>query len=131
MAERHNSSETAVFASRLLLAAFVAAGSTGAHARDYGQYSNVPNHLRNWFKSLYNRRTGVHCCNDTDCARTEARTVDGKWQAKAPDGSSWIAVPPESVVVDQGNPTGEPILCGVPDEGSGGAELCFVPGPDG
>lgn len=120
----------AVFASRLLVTAFVAAGSINASARDYGQYSNVPGQMRNWFKGLQNRRTGAHCCDEADCARTEARAVDGKWQAKAPNGS-WIAVPPESVVVDQGNPTGEPILCGVPDEGSGWAVLCFVPGPDG
>lgn len=119
-----------MFASRLLVTAFVAAGSISASARDYGQYSNVPGNMRNWFKGLQNRRTGASCCDEADYARTEARTVDGKWQARAPDGS-WIAVPSERVIVDQGNPTGEPVLCSALDESDQWAVLCFVPGPDG
>jgi len=117
--------------SQLLVAAFVAGNALSASARDFGQYSNSPQQLREWFDSLQNPQTGSRCCSEADCARTEARTRGGKLEAKAPDGA-WIAVPPESIVVDQGNPTGEPILCSHPSEEGDSLQVrCFVPGPDG
>ena len=109
----------------------VAGGALNAHARDYGQYTAAPKANRDWFKGLENRRTGARFCSDADCARTEARTRNDHWDAKTLDGS-WIAVPPESIVVDQGDPTGGPILCSYPEaEGDGWVVPCFVPGPDG
>jgi hypothetical protein len=119
-----------MYASRVLVAAFVAGGALNAHARDYGQYSDVPTHIRDWFKGLENPRTSVRCCDEADCARTEVHTRGGKWEARAPDGS-WIAIPPESIVTNHRNPTGEPILCVYPGPtGNGWVVLCFVPGPD-
>jgi hypothetical protein len=118
-------------ASLLLIAAFVAGGALSAHARDDGRYSDVPQNIHDWFNALENRQLGISCCKKADCARTEARIRGGKWEAKAPDGS-WIAVPRESVVLDQGNPTGEAILCSYREEdgwGVGWGVLCFVPGP--
>jgi hypothetical protein len=75
------------------------------------------------------RDDGRSCCDESGCARTEARSRGATWEAKAPDGSR-ITVPPESIVVDQGNPTGEPILCAYESE-TGWRVLCFVPGPAG
>jgi hypothetical protein len=112
-----------------VLAALIAGGALGVRARDDGQYRDVPGHIRDWFSGLTNPRTGRSCCDESDCARTEARTRGGSWEAKAPDGS-WITVPPESIVVDQGNPTGEPVLCAYESE-TGWRVLCFVPGPAG
>ena len=114
----------------IVAAAFVAGGPLDAHARDYGQYSDSPQHIRNWFKRLNNPRLGMPCCEESDCARTEARTRGGSWEAKAPDGS-WVTIPHESIVTDQGNPTGEPILCSYNNwYGNGGwMVFCFVPGP--
>lgn len=114
----------------LVAAVLIVGGSFHACARDYGQYSDRPKHLRDWFKQLQNKKTGAHCCGEADCARTEARIRDGRWEAKAPNGS-WLAVPHESVVADKGNPIGEPILCSYNNwyDDSGWLVYCFVPGP--
>jgi len=114
--------------STLAGAALVAAGALNAHARDYGQYSDSPRHLRDWFKRLQNPRTRMPCCEEADCARTEARIRGANWEAKAPDGA-WITIPHESVVTDQGNPTAEPVLCSYSDYQGGWMVFCFVPGP--
>ena len=102
-----------------------------ASARDRGQYNEVPGYIRDWFKGLRNPRDGRGCCNQ-DCARTEARIRGDHWEAKAPDGS-WVAIPSDSIVTGQGNPTGEPILCALeyPEKELGWEVLCFVPGPSG
>ena len=116
--------------SGLVVATLVAGGTLSAHARDYGQYSERPKYLRDWFKQLKNPQLKLPCCEEADCARTEARTRDDHWEAKAPDGS-WVAIPSDRIVTDQGNPTGEPILCSFKDwYGDGGwMVFCFVPGP--
>jgi hypothetical protein len=112
-------------------AALVAGTALSAHAKDNGQYANAPTHIRDWFKRLENQRTRMPCSEEADCARTEARIRGGGWEAKAPDGT-WVVVPPESVVTNQGNPTGEPILCSYGSfTGPGWMIFCFVPGPDG
>lgn len=113
----------------LLVAAFVASQALSARARDDGRYSDVSRDIRDWFNSLENRRTGRPCCSEADCARTVARTRNGHWEAKTPDGL-WIAIPTEIIVTDKGNPTGEPVLCSY-QEDDGWVVLCFVPGPGG
>lgn len=100
------------------------------NARDYGQYENIPQHIRDWFKALKNPQNGRSCCDLSDCVRTEARTQGNQWQARAPDGA-WVTVPADSIVHNQGNPTGEPILCADALTEEGWRVLCFVPGPGG
>ena len=114
----------------VVVTVFVAGGTLDLHARDNGLYSERPKYLRDWFKRLQNQKTGAYCCDESDCARTEARIRGGRWEAKAPDGS-WLAVPQENIVADKGNPTGEPILCSYYNwYGDGGwLVYCFVPGP--
>ena len=85
----------------LALAAHITGLTRGVHARDYGQYEDVPQHIRDWFKALKNPQSGRSCCDLTDCARTEARTHHNEWEARAPDGS-WITIPADSVVQNQG-----------------------------
>jgi hypothetical protein len=109
--------------------ALILCPTLGLYARDYGQYEEIPQHIRDWFKALKNPQTGGNCCDQSDCARTEARTHGNGWEARAPNGS-WITIPADKVVHNQGNPTGEPILCTVEDE-EGWRVLCFVPGPGG
>ena len=114
----------------LVITAQIAGLTPVVSARDYGQYEDVPQHIRDWFKALKNPQNGRSCCDQSDCARTEARTHGDQWQARAPDGS-WITVPSDSVVYNQGNPTGEPILCADAPTEKGWRVLCFVPGPGG
>ena len=114
----------------IVLAAHIVGPTLVVSARDYGQYGDVPQHIRDWFKALKNPQNGRSCCDQSDCARTEARTHGDQWQARAPDGS-WITVPPDSVVHNQGNPTGEPVLCADAPTERGWRVLCFVPGPGG
>jgi hypothetical protein len=90
----------------LALAVQIASLAFGVYARDHGQYEDVPPHIRDWFKALKNPQDGRSCCNESDCARTEARTHGNEWEARTPDGL-WIAVPPDTIVRGQGNPTGE------------------------
>lgn len=103
--------------------------TSGAYARDFGQYNDVPRHVRDWFKALKNPRDGGSCCDQSDCARTDARTHGNAWEARAPNGA-WVSIPDDRVVHNQGNPTGEPILCAIEDE-EGWRVFCFVPGPNG
>jgi hypothetical protein len=117
------------FSGLVMAAVFISGGALSVTAKDFGQYSDAPKHLRDWFKRLKNQRTGLPCCDQADCTRTEARTRGNRWEAKAPDGS-WVTVPPEHVVNNQGNPTGEPILCSYMSfEGNWWDVYCFVPGP--
>ena len=64
-----------------------------ALARDYGQYENVPPATRQWFRDLRSPDGSIRCCDESDCARTEAHIMESRWQARAPDGS-WLSIPP-------------------------------------
>ena len=114
----------------IVLAAHIVGLTLVVSARDYGQYEDVPQHIRDWFKALKSPRYGNSCCDESDCARTEARTHGDQWEARAPDGS-WVVIPPDRIVLDQGNPTGEPILCASDSGEARWRVLCFVPGPGG
>jgi hypothetical protein len=94
----------------LLVVAQIVGPSPDASARDYGEYEDVPRRIRDWFKALKNPRNGGNRCDLSDCRRTDARTNGNQWQTRAPDGS-WITISADKVVHNQGNPTGEPILC--------------------
>jgi hypothetical protein len=98
---------------------------TAVFARDYRQYEHAPAEIRQWFRDLRSP-DGVSCCEVTDCRRTEAHLSEGRWQARAPDGS-WVAVPRGRVIHDRGNPIGEPILCATQEDGTW-LVFCFVPG---
>ena len=98
-----------------------------ALARDYGQYENVPPATRQWFRDLRSPDGSIRCCDESDCARTEAHIMESRWQARAPDGS-WLSIPPTRVIHDRGNPVGEPILCAARGPDGEWRVLCFVPG---
>ncbi len=114
----------------LALPAQITGITLSVDARDNGQSNDVPQHVRDWFKRLKNRRNGGSCCDQSDCARTEARTRENKWEARLPNGA-WISIPDDQIVYDRGNPTGEPILCAIGDDEGGWRVVCFVPGPGG
>ena len=112
---------------RTLLSLVLLLAGTSALARDYGQYEHVPPAIRQWFRDLRSPDGSIRCCDESDCARTEAHITEGRWQARAPDGS-WLTVPPTRVVHDRGNPLGQPILCAAQEPDGEWQVLCFVPG---
>lgn len=92
---------------------------------DFGQYSDVPANVRAWFKSIRSPN-GMPCCDIADGHRTTWRgRADGGYEVQI-DGQ-WFKVPPEAVIPNAGNPTGDSIVW----YSSYGGRVyirCFVPG---
>lgn len=114
----------AVAALSLLLA-----GILTAHAFDNGQYNNVDPKVRDWFKSVRSRN-GIPCCDIADGHSTTWRgTSEGGYEV--PIEGEWRHVPPEAIVYNAGNPTGEAVVWFV-RQGVGIYHIrCFVLGAGG
>lgn len=80
-----------------------------------------------WVHSLRNR-SGVSCCDESDCRPVEARATPDGWQVRWRPGQlagapvGWVPVPPDAVLVRE-NPVGAPVACWY-----GGRVACFVAG---
>lgn len=101
-----------------------------AHAVDNGQWGDVPDNIRSWFKSVKSPR-GVPCCDIADGHRTQYEIRGaGFWIPNPLNEQEWIEVPPEAVVYNAGNPVGEAVVWWVPyATNPGGVYVrCFVPG---
>ena len=72
-----------------------------------------------WLRSLQ-APDGSSCCNERDCAPSDARIEAGAWWVPASAG--WEKVPPERVLRTP-NRDGRPVLCRLPS----GVIVCFVP----
>jgi hypothetical protein len=107
---------------------FIVALSTLPHAAlafDNGQYKDVPDNIRSWFKSVRSPH-GVPCCDISDGHRTDYdMRPDGYW---VPIEGKWQQVPPESIVYNAGNPVGEAVVWYVRQGTSTYYIRCFVPG---
>ena len=107
---------------------FVAALSSlpfAAVAIDNGQYNNVPDNIRSWFKNVRSPH-GVPCCDIADGHRTEYdMRTDGYW---VPIEGAWQPVPPEAIVYNAGNPVGEAVVWYVQQGANSYYIRCFVPG---
>lgn len=97
------------------------AGTAGA--ADRGQFENVPEHIRSWFKAVRSP-AGVPCCDIADGHRTiyDVR-AGGYW---VPIDGVWWPVPESAVVRDAGNPLGEAVVWYVSVRGNITIR-CFVP----
>lgn len=72
-----------------------------------GQYAQVPDNIRSWFKGVHSPG-GVPCCDIADGHTTDYEIhTDGYW---VPLGGELRHVPPEAVVYDAGNPVGEAVV---------------------
>ncbi len=110
---------------RLLLLVFTASMTLPAGATDQGQYSNVPDNIRSWFKSVQSPK-GVPCCDISDGHRTTWRGAkDGGYEV--PIDGEWHPVPRDAVVYNAGNPTGEAVVWYTKYSGKTFIR-CFVPG---
>lgn len=120
----HHFARAAVLAALLIPAA---AFLHGAYAFDNGQYDDVPDHIRQWFKSVRSPN-GVPCCDIADGHRTDYDIrADGYYVPVPwlPAGENWIKVPPQAVIHDAGNPVGEAVVWYVEESQY---IRCFVPG---
>ena len=111
---------------RLVQLAFcmaTAAITSTAFAVDRGQFENVPEHIRSWFKAVRSP-TGVPCCDIADGHRTAYDVRGGAYWV--PIEGEWMQVPDKAVVRDVGNPVGEAVVWYV-RHGGGIIINCFVP----
>ncbi|MEW6768081.1 MAG: hypothetical protein AB1342_08625 [Pseudomonadota bacterium] len=105
----------------LLLPMLVAAAT--ASAVDRGQYNDVPEHIRKWFKGVRNS-AGSYCCDISDGHRTQYDVRCGKYWV--PIDGVWWEVPDKAIIRDAGNPLGEAVVWYVSLLGR--IEItCFVP----
>jgi len=110
---------------RGLLIAALSSLPYAAAAFDNGQYNNVPDNVRSWFKSVRSPH-GVPCCDIADGHRTDYDVrSDGYW---VPIEGKWQHVPPESIVYSAGNPVGEAVVWYVQQGSNSYYIRCFVPG---
>ena len=74
-----------------------------ALAVDRGQFGDVPEHIRKWFKDARSPE-GVPCCDVSDGYRTEYDVRGGVYWV--PIDGVWREVPEKAVIRTGGNPTG-------------------------
>jgi hypothetical protein len=97
---------------------------TGAAlAVDRGQFENVPDDIRAWFKGVRSP-AGVPCCDISDGHRTEYDVRAGAYWV--PINGLWWRVPEKAIIRNAGNPLGEAVVWYVSLRGN--IEIrCFVP----
>jgi hypothetical protein len=97
---------------------------TGAAlAVDRGQFENVPDDIRAWFKGVRSP-AGVPCCDISDGHRTEYDVRAGAYWV--PINGLWWQVPEKAIIRNAGNPLGEAVVWYVNLRGN--IEIrCFVP----
>ena len=91
-------------------------------------FARPPEHadpaLAPWFHSLLQPGTGISCCSEADCRRTDYRIKDDHYEALI--NGEWKTVPSRAVLKRMDNPTGQAVVCYTPTLGI----MCFVRGPE-
>jgi hypothetical protein len=93
------------------------------HAVDRGQFKDVPEEIRSWFKSVTGAN-GVPCCDVSDGHRTGYDVRDGGYWV--PVDGEWVPVPGVAVIRNTGNPIGDAVVWYV-RYGGKVVIRCFVP----
>ena len=86
--------------------------------------ANADPALGPWFHSLMQPGTGISCCSEADCRRTDFRINGDHYEAMIQ--GIWQKVPNETVLKRADNPTGTAVVCWTPTLGI----MCFVRGPE-
>jgi hypothetical protein len=92
--------------------------------RDNGQFANVPDSVRAWFKSVKSLN-GEPCCDIADGHRTEFDIRQNQYWV--PINGNWVPVPAEAVLKNVGNPVGDAVVW-YSEYGGHVVIRCFVPG---
>ncbi len=79
----------------IVMMAFLGALTSAAQAVDRGQFENVPDNIRSWFKAIRSP-SGVPCCDIADGHRTEYDVRDGAYWV--PIEGVWWQVPDRAVI---------------------------------
>jgi hypothetical protein len=96
---------------------------SGASAVDRGQFGDVPDDVKAWFKRQRSP-AGVPCCDVSDGYRTAYEVRNGAYWV--PIDGVWWEVPAKAVIRGAGNPVGEAIVWYV-NHGGSIVISCFVP----
>jgi hypothetical protein len=97
--------------------------SQTVRAVDHGQFENIPDDIRAWFKGVRSP-TGVPCCDISDGHRTDYDVRAGAYWV--PVNGLWWQVPEKAIIRNAGNPLGEAVVWYVSLRGN--IEIrCFVP----
>jgi len=112
---------------RIVLSVFVLAlACLEGTAHDYGQFAGDPPHIRDWFNSLRIPNSHTSCCGEADGHRTRYEVKDDSYWV--PIEGIWYAIPPDTVVRGNGNPTGEGVVFyQIIGGGLRPVIICFVP----
>jgi hypothetical protein len=76
----------------------------------------------------------VSCCDRKDCYSTEARFVNGRWQAKRREDGKWLTVPESKIERNREMPDARAHLCAPPPHNESHYEngvICFGSGAGG
>jgi len=95
-----------------------------ADARDFGQYAQVPQDLREWFGALKNKNN-ILCCADADGYDAQWDTAQGHYRVFSKDG--WIVVPDDAVVTGPNKALVSKVWWKF-DEAGKRSVRCFMPG---
>jgi hypothetical protein len=107
---------------KMALPALLVLAST-AYAVDRGQFDNVPDDIRAWFKGVRSP-SGMPCCDISDGHRTDYDVRQGSYWV--PIDGEWVQIPDKAIVRNGGNPIGEAVVWYIRYRG----EIiisCFVP----
>lgn len=92
-----------------------------------GQYDDIPQHLRDWFKGQRSPH-GVPCCDISDAHVVDEQTrPDGYW---AFFEGEWRHIPPESIIYNSKNPNGRAVVWFVKQGADVFYVRCYTPGPN-
>jgi hypothetical protein len=102
-------------------------------AFDNGQYADVPDNVRSWFKSIRGPG-GKLCCDIADGHRTTWKG-DEAGRYWVPINGEWVQVPEDAVIYNSRSPISEAVVwyTNFNDEAAGIQQYgifirCFVPG---
>ncbi len=107
--------------------------AAASQARDYGQYSRVPQEIRTWVESLADGK-GIPCCATADGTVPDEFTWDiGANHYRVKVYGQWVIVP-DAAVIKGSNRLGRAVVWIAYDDPVFEAEpilsvRCFLPGP--
>lgn len=112
--------------------ALIACAPVAARETTPGQYDNVPDSVRQWFKAQ-KAPSGVSCCDIGDGFNTEWVIRGDKYFVPVPGypNDPWVEVPDNTIITGHGNPNGNAVVWWAPALNSEGHPFfvrCFVPG---